>query len=124
MSHCDKPDCTICAWDARAVGHLAEVVQAPLVDGSLAHTPLPELAQAVAETVWRELVDTPVATGDHPARDLIVWYFLISVGAELVGEEPPAGVLKAITRPHLASFFQRNLDALQMANVQPADITG
>ena len=122
---CQDPTCDTCKWEERALDQLARVVQIPLVEGSLAHTPLPELSQAVARSVWRELVDTPVATGEHSARDLLVWFFLANIGAELVGDyKPIPGVVVSITRGHLASFFQQNLDALQMANVHPADITG
>lgn len=114
--------CPVAGWEKRALEHLAGLIQAAMTEALDPRTEYDDAPSAVARAVWNELVGTPVATGEHPGRDLAVYYLLGGIGAQLIGDEPPPGAFAVIPQRNLVDYFTANLDRLRLVNATPEEL--
>lgn len=120
--HVHDAGCPVAGWEKRALEHLAGVIQTAMTESWDPCTEYDDAPIAVARAVWAELVDTPIATGEHPARDLAAYYAVSGIGQQIIGEDPPPGVVAVVPRQHLVSFVVTNLDRLRLVNATPEEL--
>ena len=116
--------CPVAGWEQRALEALTETIRAAMLKAWTDEDEFYCAPPAIARAVWDEVCEAPIATGEHPARDLLAYYAVMGIGQQLVNPNLPhvPNTIAVLELHQLSAWFLANLDRLLLVNSTPEEL--